>query len=283
MQIALLFHANIVAWPSFLNLPIWYASWLQPNCLCSTASIKQRPSPKMKLSQLPLLPTVLLSTLTSLVSSASPSAAFPNSITLSYEPVLDSSSVKPLATIFYDPKTLKSSLSSWAPPVVDAQSTTPEPASSKLFRILLPNGSSTLASLATFNSSLTQTISLHLSPNDGTVFSASVSATAALPPPRSSKSKSKSKSKTKSSSKAKSKSKAQPAPAAEDFANVHIEIITPTPGPMPKLNSRKPTVIGPDGKEAPAEGEVPEKSFFQKYWWVFLLLTVVAMAGSGDK
>jgi hypothetical protein len=64
---------------------------------------------------------------------------------------------------------------------------------------------------------------------------------------------------------------------------VHVELITPTPGPMPKLNSRKPTVIGPDGKEAPAEGEVPEKSFFQKYWWVFLLLTVVAMAGSGDK
>jgi hypothetical protein len=54
-------------------------------------------------------------------------------------------------------------------------------------------------------------------------------------------------------------------------------------GPVPKLNSRKPTVVGPDGKESPAEGEVSEKSFFQKYWWVFLILTVVAMAGSGDK
>jgi hypothetical protein len=272
---------DIVAWPSFFEPCdlVWFSAAAQLFVL--DWPIKRCPSPKMKLPQLPLLSTVLLSALAGLVSSASPSAAFPNSVTLSYEPVLDSSSVKPLATIFYDPKTLKSSLSSWTPPVVDAQSMTPSPISSKLLRILLPNGSSTLASLATFNSSLTQTISLHLSPNDGTVFSAFVSAAVALPPPRSLKSKSKSK--TKSSSKAKSKSKAQPAPAAEDFANVRVELITPTPGPMPKLNSRKPTIIGPDGKEAPAEGEVPEKSFFQKYWWVFLLLTVVAMAGSGDK
>jgi hypothetical protein len=224
---------------------------------------------------------IALSTLVSLVSCASSSAAFPNSITLSYEPVLDSSSVKPLATVFYDPKTLKSSLSSWTPPSTDSKSTTPEPTSPQLLRILLPSGSSTLTSLATFNTSLTQIISLHLSPNDGTIFSASVSATVPPPAPRVSKSKSKSKSGSKSKSKA--KSKAQPPVAAEELAKVRVELIPPTPGPVPKLNSRRPPVVGADGKEAPAEGEVPEKSFFQKYWWAFLILTVVAMMGSGDK
>jgi hypothetical protein len=234
----------------------------------------------MKLPNFPLCSAVILSATASLVSSASPSAAFPNSITLSYEPILDSSSVKPLATIFYDPKTLKSSLSSWTPPSADSKSTTPEPTSPQLLRILLPSGSSTLTSLATFNTSLTQTISLHLSPNDGTIFSASVSATFPPPAPRSSKSKSKSKSK---SSKSKTKSKAQPPAAPGDLANVRVELVPPSPGPVPKLNSRKSPVIGADGKEVPAEGEVPEKSFFQKYWWVFLILTIVAMAGSGDK
>ena len=113
--------------PSFLKPCDLICFIAAAQLLCSTLSIKQHPSPKMKLPQLPLLSTILLSTLTSLVSSTSPPAAFPNSITLSYEPVLGSSSVKPLATIFYDPKTLKSSLSSWTPPVVDTQSTTPEP------------------------------------------------------------------------------------------------------------------------------------------------------------
>jgi hypothetical protein len=241
----------------------------------------------MKLSNFPLCSAAILSALTSLVSSASPATSFPNSVTLSYEPILDSASIKPLVTIFYDPKTLKSSLSSWTPPSVDSKSTAPEPASLQLLRILLPTGSSTLTSLATFNNSLTQTISLHLSPNDGTVFSASVSATVPLPAPRKSKSrsnsKSKSKSKPSSKSKSKAKSKTQPEAATEELANVRVELIAPTPGPLPKLNSRKPPVVGPDGREMPAEGEVPEKSFFQKYWWVFLILTVVAMAGSGDK
>lgn len=236
----------------------------------------------MKLLNFPSCYAIILSAFTCLVS-ASSSAAFPNSITLSYEPVLDSSSAKTLATIFYDPETLKYSLSSWTPPSADSKSTTPEPTSPQLLRILLPNGGSTLTSIGTFNTSLTQTISLHLSPNDKTIFSASVSATEPPPAPRLSKSKSKSRSKSSSKSKSKTKSKTQPPAASEELANVHVELIPPTPGPLPKLNSRKQPVIGPDGKETPAEGDVPEKTFFQKYWWVFLILTVVAMAGSGDK
>lgn len=229
----------------------------------------------MQLPKVALCSAILFTTLTSLASCAAPASSYPNSITISYEFVHDTSSVKPLATIFYDPKTLKSTVSSWSPPSADSQSTTPEPTSPQLLRILLPSGSSTLTSLATFNNSLTQTISLHLSPNnDATIFSASVSATVPLAPaaPPSSSANSKSKSA--------SKSKAQQAAAAEDLAKVQVELIPPTPGPVPKLNSRRPPVVGADGREAAAE-EVPEKSFFQKYWWAFILISIVAMAGSG--
>ncbi len=238
----------------------------------------------MQLPSFTLCSAILLSTLTSLASSASSGANYPNSITLSYESIHDTSSVKPLATIFYDPKTLKSTLSSWAPPSAETHSTTPEPTSPQLLRILLPNGSSTLTSLATFNNSLTQTISLHLSPNDATIFSASVSATIPLPPPRTSKSKSQSKSKTTKSKKSKAVGAEAQKPVAvpEDFANVHIELIAPKAGPVPKLNTRKPPVVGADGKEVAAE-EVAEKSFFQKYWWAFILISILAMAGSGEK
>ena len=235
----------------------------------------------MRLLPLPLYYAVILSGLAVLVSSASSSAAFPNSITLSYEPVHEALAVKPLATIVYDPKTLKCSLSSWMPPSTDSISTTLEPTSPQLLRILLPNGSSTLTSLATFNNSLTQTISLHVSSADGTIYSASVSATVPPPVPRLSESKSKSKSGAKT--KSQTRSKTQPQPSPEELAHVQVELVPATPGPIPKLNSRKPPVIGADGKEAPAEGEVSEKSFFQKYWWAFLIITVVAMLGSGDK
>ena len=68
----------------------------------------------------------------------------------------------------------------------------------------------------------------------------------------------------------------------DEYANVHVELIAPRPGPTPKLNTRKPPAIGVDGKEVPAE-EVQEKSLFQKYWWVLLLVTVLVMAGGGDK
>jgi hypothetical protein len=54
-------------------------------------------------------------------------------------------------------------------------------------------------------------------------------------------------------------------------------------GPSPKLNTRKPPVVGADGREVPQEAEQPEKTFFQKYWWVFILVSVFALAGGGDK
>ena len=207
------------------------------------------------------------------LSSAQSAASLPKSITLSYESLLPGShSVKPLTTIFYDHTTLKTSITSWTPPSLDSlKSTTAEPTSPQLLRILLPSGSSTLTSLGTFNNSLSQNINLHLSPTgDGNIFSASVYASTplvdVLP----------------SGSKSTSKKAAEAQKNVQANANIRVKIISPALGPAPKLASKKPPVVGPDGKEQPAAEEV-EKSFFQKYWWVFGIVALLAMAGGGDK
>jgi hypothetical protein len=205
---------------------------------------------------------------------AQSAATLPKSITLSYESLLPGSqSVKPLATIFYDPDTLKSSVSSWTPPSVDSlQSAPAQPTSPQLLRILLPSGSSTLTSLGTFNSSLSQHIDLHLSPTgDGSVFSASVYASKPAVEVIS-----------KGKSKAKVKKLAQAQKDAEANDNVKVKVVGAMPGVAPKLASRKPPVVGADGREQPAPEEL-EKSFFQKYWWLFAVVALLAMAGGGDK
>jgi hypothetical protein len=206
---------------------------------------------------------------------AQSAATLPKSITLSYEALLPGSqSVKPLATIFYDPNTLKTSISSWTPPSVDSpQSTTPQPTSQQLLRILLPNGSSTLTSLGIFNNSLSQNVDLHLSPTgDGSVFSASIYASTPIVEVLPSGSK----------PKTKSKKLAEAQKNAQANANVQVKLIGITPGAAPRLASKKPPVVGPDGREQPAPEEV-EKSFFQKYWWIFAVVAILAMAGGGDK
>ncbi|KAI9820329.1 MAG: hypothetical protein M1827_005951 [Pycnora praestabilis] len=55
-----------------------------------------------------------------------------------------------------------------------------------------------------------------------------------------------------------------------------VEVMKPVPGPQPHLN--RPVVLSPDGKVP--EKEV-EKTLFQKYWWVLLGVTVLAMSGGG--
>jgi len=59
-----------------------------------------------------------------------------------------------------------------------------------------------------------------------------------------------------------------------------VEVDRQTPGPQPHLN--KPVVLNPEGK---VEGEEPEKTFLQKYWWAIGLFIVVqvVMSGGGDK
>jgi hypothetical protein len=223
---------------------------------------------------------------------ASDASNLPHSITLSYE-VIGSPSVKPLVTVFYDPKTLKHSLSSWTPPNMDSlQSTTPEPTSSRLIRLLLPNGSSTITTLDTFSPDVHQKIDLWISSDDGSVFSASVSS---LSPPPLTPEEERYRKKV-----ARAKAKGKPIPARPPVPNtkkareeaarqaamyepIKVNLHTSGEGPSPVLGSRKPPQIDAEGREV-AQDEQPEKSIFQKYWWVGLIVLAVTMAGgSGDK
>ena len=213
----------------------------------------------------------------------------PKSITLSYE-LIGSNSVKPLATVFYDPKSLKHSLSSWTPPSLDPlKSTTPESTSAKLLRILLPNGSSTITTLDAFSPDLHQKIDLWISADDGSVFSASVSS---LSPPPLSPEEARYKKKVE---RAKAKGKPIPPPppvpktkkAREEAAKaaalhepVKVNLFTSGLGPSPVLNTRQPPQLDSEGREIPQE-EQQEKTFFQKYWWVFLIVAMLSMTGGG--
>ncbi|OJJ95830.1 hypothetical protein ASPACDRAFT_126012 [Aspergillus aculeatus ATCC 16872] len=65
-----------------------------------------------------------------------------------------------------------------------------------------------------------------------------------------------------------------------DFSTLvspRVELVSNEAGPRPHLN--QPVIIGPDGKNA---DEVVEKTFFQKYWWIFLIVTFLAMSGGGE-
>ncbi|KAJ5201606.1 uncharacterized protein N7498_006269 [Penicillium cinerascens] len=54
-----------------------------------------------------------------------------------------------------------------------------------------------------------------------------------------------------------------------------VEIVSSQPGVQPHLN--RPVVVSPDGGNTE---EVVEKSFLQKYWWVFLIIAFLSMSGS---
>lgn len=56
-----------------------------------------------------------------------------------------------------------------------------------------------------------------------------------------------------------------------------VELVRIEAGPRPHLN--RPIVVSPDGQ---SRQEVVEKTFFQKYWWVFLIVTFLAMSGGGE-
>ncbi|PLN81189.1 hypothetical protein BDW42DRAFT_100322 [Aspergillus taichungensis] len=56
-----------------------------------------------------------------------------------------------------------------------------------------------------------------------------------------------------------------------------VEVIPAETGPQPHLN--RPVVLSEDGQNPE---EVVEKTMFQKYWWVFLIVTFIAMSGGGE-
>ncbi|KAH0844830.1 hypothetical protein AYO21_05837 [Fonsecaea monophora] len=234
---------------------------------------------------------VLLAVCTWTVLAASDAAAsqLPKSVTLSYE-LIGSPSVKPLVTIFYDPKTSKHALSSWTPPSLESlQSTTPEPTSSKLLRIVLPNGSSTVTTLDTFGKDVHQKIDLWISPDDGSVLSASVSGLS--PPPLTAEEERYQKKVERAKAKGRpipppppvpntKKAREEAAKAAALHEPIKVSLITAGAGPSPDLATRKPPQVDAEGREIVQE-EQQEKSFFQKYWWVFLIATMLMMGGGG--
>ena len=238
---------------------------------------------------------LLFVSLLATVQAADDAAAYPKSVTLSYEVIgAEPSSVKPLATVFYNPATLKYTISSWTPASLETlQSTTPESTSSRLLRILLPNGSSTVTALSTFGNTLSQKVDLWLSSDaDGSIYSASV--TSSLPAPLTPEEERLASKIQRAKAKGKPIPSVKPTPKSKKIKTeteteaerqkgptVKINLIAPTPGPTAKLGSRKPAVIGSDGQEIPAAQE--EKSFFQKYWWMLLIAGVLALSSGGEK
>lgn len=163
-----------------------------------------------------------------------------------------------VTSINYDSATFETEVLSYHPPPTEnttAESFTSHP----LLRISLhpePQGndreSTTVTSLSTFNPAYTQIFTLHLN-DDGSPVAASFSVDQHTTPSSSNLPESK----------------------------LKVVLLRPTPGPTPKLNAQKPVVVDADGKEVPQVPEV-EKSFFQKYWWAFALMAVLALSGSGD-
>lgn len=226
------------------------------------------------------------------------SKAYPKSVQLSYE-ILGSSgsSSQPLATVDYDPKSLESVLSSWTPPSIDTlQSTSQEPTSTPLLRILLPNGSATVASLGTFDTKLSQDIDIWVSlENGGEVVSASIRSI--TPPPltaeeeqqrqKEERLRKRGKAIPTSTAKPKPKSKSKKGKDAVVAAPnlgpvVRVNLLPVGHGPAPKLSSRQPPQIDAEGREVVPE-EQQEKTFFQKYWYILLAVGFVLMSGGGGK
>ncbi|KAL4803902.1 hypothetical protein BDV18DRAFT_32884 [Aspergillus unguis] len=66
--------------------------------------------------------------------------------------------------------------------------------------------------------------------------------------------------------------------SASSSDGIRVELVADELGPSPHLN--RPVVVGPDGKNPEDQ---PEKTMFQKYWWVFLIVTFLAMSGGGGE
>lgn len=219
--------------------------------------------------------------------------SFPKSITLSYELLGSSASVaQPFAIVGYDPKSLDYVLTSWTPPSQDSlTSTSQEPTSAPLLRVLLPNGSASVASLRTFDPKLSQNIDIWISQETGEVVSASVGSV--TPPPlseeeermRQKEERLRKRGKAVPSSSAKPKPKSKKAkevvvPERTAGPVVRVNLLISGQGPAPKLNSRKPPQVDAEGQEIVPE-EQQEKTFLQKYWYILLALAFVLISGGG--
>ncbi|KAJ5503118.1 hypothetical protein N7463_005992 [Penicillium fimorum] len=155
---------------------------------------------------------------------------------------LGSSQPSVLARISYDPASLKSDVVSYHPPKDDQ--------SDSLVRVGLYTSTPTnkkqwVGSLVSLSSLASEkpTFRLHLGPaND--VYTVSLSASSIA--------------------------------AQDSISGPQIDLVSNEPGTQPHLN--RPVVVGPDGQN-PEQPE--EKSLFQRYWWVLLIITFISMSGGG--
>lgn len=242
---------------------------------------------------------LLLLSLITLTLTADPK--YSETITISYELLSSPSKPSALATINYDPKSFRYTLTSWTPPSLDSlQSTSKSPTSAPLLRILTPSGSSTVTTLNTFSPDLKQHINLLLSADSSHLISASVTSLSAVPltaeeiayrkkverakargkpiPPRPKPEK------PKKPKKGTTPIPVPQAPVVDDTpeGEPKVNFVRELPPPSPKLLSRAPPQVDEHGNEVVAQ-EVQEKTFFQKYWWVFVGVMVLTMGLGGEK
>ncbi|KAL4956187.1 hypothetical protein BDW69DRAFT_93268 [Aspergillus filifer] len=175
-------------------------------------------------------------------------SAYSSQLEILYWPIANSAP-SVLARVSYDPASLKSDLIDYTPPTGAL-----EDLARIGFYIATPENPKQWVGILASSSALrgddTQkpTLRLHLNPSNE-IYHVSLGSAAAA---------------TSSS------------PSSPD--SLSVEFVTDEPGPSPYLN--RPIVVGPDGKNPQEE---PEKTLFQKYWWVLLIVTFLAMSGGGEQ
>ncbi|KAI9373985.1 hypothetical protein BJX61DRAFT_353020 [Aspergillus egyptiacus] len=175
-------------------------------------------------------------------------ASYSPQLEILYWPIADAEP-SVLAHVSYNPASLKSELIDYSPPM-----DLPEDLARLGFYIATPTNPQqwvgTLTSLSTFRDpSQRPTLCLYISPTKEVYHVSLISDSA-----------------TTSSS------------SSSSSEILRVQLVTDQTGPRPHLN--RPVVLRPDGKVP--EGE-PEKTLFQKYWWVFLIITFLAMSGGGEQ
>ncbi|OJJ06872.1 hypothetical protein ASPVEDRAFT_140663 [Aspergillus versicolor CBS 583.65] len=180
----------------------------------------------------------------SLISLSSSLSSYSPQLEILYWPI-SSSEPSVLAHISYDPASLKSDLINYFPPA--DLSNSPVRVG---FYVTAPTnqkhwvGTTAAASLLGPNDAQKPRLRLHISPLNEIYHVSLSSAAASISSPDS----------------------------------LLLELVTDEFGPHPHLN--RPIVVGPDGKKPQEE---PEKTLFQKYWWVLLIVTFLAMSGGGEQ
>ncbi|CDM26716.1 hypothetical protein DTO013E5_7076 [Penicillium roqueforti] len=155
---------------------------------------------------------------------------------------LESPQPSVLASISYDPTSLKSDVVSYHPPKDDQRD--------NLVRVGLYTSTSpnkkqwvgSLVSLSSLTASEQPTFRLHLGPTNE-VYTVSLSASTS---------------------------------AQGSTSSPQIELVSNESGTQPHLN--RPVIVGPDGQN-PEQPE--EKSILQKYWWVIPILMFLSMSAGG--